>query len=64
MQKAVTAGLMNRPMVEMITDQIEGYRSRFPKQTFEFGEMYNNKKLKYYSLNKEEVIKKWLQNKK
>ena len=60
-QKAINAGLVNRPMVDMITDQINGYKSRFPKQIFEFGEVFNGKKLKYYSINKEkEIINKWL----
>lgn len=60
-QKAIKAGLINRPMVDMIIDQIQGYKSRFPKQTFEFGEDFNGKKLKYYSIEKEkELIKKWL----
>ncbi len=60
-QKAINAGLTNRAMVDMITDQIEGYKSRFPEQTFEFGEIYKGEKLKYYPIEKEkEVIKKWL----
>jgi len=60
-QKAINAGLVNRPMTNMIADQIEGYKNRFPKQIFEFGETYKGEKLKYYSLKKEqELIKKWL----
>lgn len=64
MQKAISVGLINRPMVDMITDQIEGYKNRFPEQIFEFGEIYNGKKLKYYSLKKEkEIIEKWITKK-
>ena len=60
-QKAVNAGLKNRPMVDMITDQIEGYKVRFPNDDIKFGEVFNGKMLKYYSLEKEkEVIQKWL----
>ena len=52
-QKAVNAGLVNRPMVEMITDQLNGYKSRYPKDDIRFGEVINGKQLKYYSASKE-----------
>ncbi|WP_299443701.1 NAD-dependent epimerase/dehydratase family protein [uncultured Aquimarina sp.] len=61
-QKAVQAGLVNRPMVEMITDQLEGYKIRHPKDDVSFGEVMEGKQIKYYSINKEkEVINKWLE---
>lgn len=64
-QKAINAGLVNRPMVEMITDQIEGYKLRHPKDDVTFGEVVDGKQLKYYSTDKErEIIKKWLAHKK
>ena len=64
-QKAINAGLVNRPMVDMISDQINGYKFRFPKQNFEFGEEFNGEKLKYYSLkNEEKIIKRWAYKKK
>lgn len=59
-QKAIKAGLVNRPMVEMISDQLEGYKSRYPKDNIRFGEIIEGRQLKYYSMKKErEVIKKW-----
>lgn len=64
-QKAIGAGLVNRPMVDMITDQLNGYKSRHPKDDVRFGEVVDGQKLKYYSMSKErEVIKKWLSMKK
>ncbi|MEM7514705.1 MAG: NAD-dependent epimerase/dehydratase family protein [Bacteroidota bacterium] len=60
-QKALAAGLVNRPMTEMITDQLNGYKSRHPEDDVRFGEVVDGKKLKYYSMEKEqEVIQKWL----
>lgn len=60
-QKAIGAGLVNRPMVDMLTDQINGYKSRYPQDDVRFGEVVNGKQLKYYSKAKErEVIQKWL----
>ncbi|RKN02220.1 NAD-dependent epimerase/dehydratase family protein [Aquimarina sp. AD10] len=60
-QKAINAGLVNRPMVNMITDQINGYKSRYPNDDVQFGEIINGKQVKYYSAKKEkEVIQKWL----
>ena len=62
-QKAVKAGLVNRPMVEMISDQLEEYKSRHPMDDVKFGEIIDGNKIKYYSSSKEaEVIKKWLVN--
>lgn len=59
-QKAVKAGLVNRPMVEMISDQLTGYKRRYPKNDIRFGEMVDGQQIKYYSAKKEaEVIKKW-----
>ncbi|EZH73517.1 hypothetical protein ATO12_16400 [Aquimarina atlantica] len=60
-QKAIHAGLVNRPMVEMISDQLEGYKSRYPNNDIVFGEIVQGKQMKYYASTKEkEVIKKWL----
>ncbi len=60
-QKAVNAGLINRPVVEMVTDQINGYLKRNPKDDVRFGEIVNGEQMKYYSVGKEkEVIQKWL----
>ncbi|MBS9461327.1 NAD-dependent epimerase/dehydratase family protein [Flagellimonas sp. 389] len=60
-QKAIHSGLVNRPMVEMITDQLNGYKSRHPRDDVRFGEVVNGKQLKYYAMDKErEVLKKWL----
>ncbi|WP_109438178.1 NAD-dependent epimerase/dehydratase family protein [Aquimarina sp. AU119] len=60
-QKAIEAGLVNRPMVEMTINQLEGYKSRHPNDDVKFGVVINNKQMKYYSMDKEkEVIKKWL----
>lgn len=63
-QKARTAGLVNRPMAEMITDQLNGYRSRYPNDSITFGEEMNGQMIKYISKAKEEeVIRKWLSTK-
>ena len=60
-QKAINAGLVNRPMVDMVTDQLNGYKSRYPKNDIAFGEVKNGKQVKYYSMAKEkQIIKKWL----
>lgn len=60
-QKAINAGFINRPMVEMITDQIAGYKNRYPNDNVNFGEVVNGEQIKYYSVSKEkEIIKKWL----
>ncbi|MEO9511101.1 MAG: NAD-dependent epimerase/dehydratase family protein [Flavobacteriaceae bacterium] len=60
-QKAIGAGLVNRSMVEMITDQLNGYKSRRPEDNVRFGEIVDGKQQKYYSMDKEkEVIKKWI----
>ncbi|WP_219006250.1 NAD-dependent epimerase/dehydratase family protein [Aquimarina litoralis] len=59
-QRATNAGLINRSMVEIVTDQLNGYKSRYPKDDIRFGEIVNGKQLKCYSENKEkEVLKKW-----
>lgn len=59
-QKAIHAGLTNRPMVDVISDQLKGYLSRHPKDDVRFGEVINGEQLKYYSIQKEkEIIEKW-----
>lgn len=64
-QKAINAGLVNRPMVEMVTDQLNGYKSRYPKNNIRFGEVVNGKQIKYYSADKEkQVIQQWLRRRK
>ncbi len=60
-QKAISAGLVNRPMVEVISDQLEGYKHRYPNDDIVFGENINGQQIKYYSSDKEkEIIKKWM----
>ncbi|MEM1260108.1 MAG: hypothetical protein AAGH81_16380, partial [Bacteroidota bacterium] len=62
-QKAISAGFVNRPLMEMVCDQIKGYLSRHPNDDVRFGTMQGKKKLKYYSMEKEkEIIQKWLSN--
>ncbi|MGD1945514.1 MAG: NAD-dependent epimerase/dehydratase family protein [Croceivirga sp.] len=59
-QKAIEAGFVHRPLVDMIKDQIEGYKHRFPKNDIKFGKQPDGT-IKCYSLEKEkEVIQKWL----
>ncbi|MEP1306448.1 MAG: hypothetical protein ABJK11_08410 [Balneola sp.] len=61
-QKARNAGLVNRPMAEMITDQLNGYKSRYPSDPIKFGEEMNGQMIKYISKAKEEeVIRKWIE---
>ncbi|MEM9077517.1 MAG: NAD-dependent epimerase/dehydratase family protein [Bacteroidota bacterium] len=60
-QKALSAGLVNRPVTDMLADQIAGYKSRFPNDDVRFGTTIGDKTLKYFSMEKEkEVIRKWL----
>lgn len=60
-QKAINAGLVNRSLTEMISDQVKGYLSRHPNDDVRFGTKHGGKKLKYYSMEKEkEIIQKWL----
>lgn len=59
-QKSIGAGLVNRPMVDMITDQLNGYKSRYPNDDVRFGEIIGTKRTKYYSMSKEKnIIRKW-----
>lgn len=59
-QKAIGAGLVNRPIVDMITDQLNGYKSRYPNDDVRFGEFIGGNKTKYYSMDKEKsIIDKW-----
>ncbi|GAB5408302.1 MAG: SDR family oxidoreductase [Balneolaceae bacterium] len=59
-QKAVKSGLVNRPITEMVADQIKGYTSRHPKDDVRFGEVTNGTLIKYYSMKKEkEILKNW-----
>ena len=58
-QKAIEAGFVHRPLVDMITDQIEGYKHRYPKENIRFGKQPDGS-IKCYSLEQErEIIKKW-----
>ncbi|MEM0932426.1 MAG: NAD-dependent epimerase/dehydratase family protein [Bacteroidota bacterium] len=60
-QKALSAGLVNRPVTQMLADQLAGYNSRFPKDDVRFGTIVGDKTIKYFSMEKEEeVIRKWL----
>ncbi|MEM8510700.1 MAG: hypothetical protein AAF717_22905, partial [Bacteroidota bacterium] len=60
-QKALSAGLVNRPVTQMLVDQLAGYKSRFPKDDVRFGTIVGDKTIKYFSMEKEkEVIDKWL----
>ncbi|WP_271783180.1 NAD-dependent epimerase/dehydratase family protein [Aquimarina algiphila] len=59
-QKAIEAGFVHRPFVDMIKDQIEGYKYRYPKNDIIFGKQSDGQ-VKYYSLEHEkEIIKKWV----
>lgn len=58
-QKAIEAGFVHRPLVDMIKDQIEGYKHRYPNNDIKFGKQPDGS-IKCYSLAKEkEIIKKW-----
>jgi len=59
--KAMTNGLRNRPLEELMIDQINGYKSRYPNDDVKFGETHNGKEISYFSMEEEkEMIKKWL----
>ena len=59
-QKAIEAGFVHRPLVDMIKDQLEGYKYRYPNNDITFGKQADGK-VKCYSAAKErEVIQKWL----
>ncbi len=63
-QKAIEAGFVHRPLVDMIKDQIEGYKYRYPKDDVKFGKQADGS-VKCYSLDKEkEIIQKWLAHQK
>ncbi len=60
-QKALLAGLVNRPVTDMLADQLAGYKSRFPKDDVRFGITVGDTTIKYFSMEKEkEVIRKWI----
>ena len=45
-----------------ITDQLNGYKSRYPSDPIKFGEEMNGQMIKYISKAKEEeVIRKWIE---
>jgi len=58
-QKATEAGFFHRPLVDMIIDQIKGYKNRYPKNDIKFGEQPDGT-VKCYSLSQEkEILRKW-----
>ena len=58
-QKAIEAGFVHRPLVDMIKDQLEGYLHRYPNNDISFGKQTDGT-VKCYSLEKEkEIIHKW-----
>lgn len=58
-QKATEAGFVHRPLVDMVKDQIEGYKHRYPNNDIKFGKQPDGK-VKCYSREKEkDIIKKW-----
>nr|WP_299068151.1 NAD-dependent epimerase/dehydratase family protein [uncultured Allomuricauda sp.] len=58
-QKAIEAGFEHRPLVDVITDQINGYRYRHPNDDVRFGKQANGT-MKCYSPDQEkDIIKKW-----
>ena len=59
--KALKAGLKNRPVSEMLRDQITGYIRRYPEEDFEFGGMYDGAVVKLSSEKERDVIHKWLE---
>lgn len=58
-QKAIEAGFVHRPLVEMIKDQINGYKHRFPKDDIRFGKQADGVIKCYSSEQEKEIIKKW-----
>ncbi len=59
-EKALNKGLYNRNIAEMIIDQIMGYKRRFPKTDFQFGEIYNDSPVKLSPIKEKAIIGKWL----
>ncbi|MDY8134452.1 NAD-dependent epimerase/dehydratase family protein [Aquimarina sp. 2201CG5-10] len=61
-QKAINAGFINRPMVEMITDQLDGYKNRYQKNDITISKMLckDQEKCLYSEDIEKELIKKWL----
>lgn len=63
-QKALNAGLVNRPIVDTVSDQIAGYLQRYPNDSVRFGKPFEDRMIKYFSMEKEKaVINKWIQTK-
>ncbi len=58
-QKSIEAGFVHRPLVDMITDQINGYIHRYPKDDVLFGKQIDGT-IKCYSADQEKaIIQKW-----
>ena len=54
------SGLVNRPLASVITDQIAGYKSRYPSDGLRYGEVTNGIQVGGLSMAREkELIQKW-----
>lgn len=58
-QKALEKGLTNRPLSEMLQDQIDGYLRRYPENDFRFGGFHDGATVKLSSKKEERVLRAW-----
>lgn len=58
-EKAINYGLINRPIVDMLSDQIRGYKRRYPNEDFRFGEIFDGEVVKLSPEKEKFVIKMW-----
>ncbi len=60
--KALAMGLKNRSMTDMISDQIAGYKKRYPNNDFQFGGTFDGSVIKLSSEKEKSVLEKWFEN--
>ncbi len=55
-QRAIDAGLVNRPLSELLDDQLKGYKARNPNDDFVFGKP---KTATISAIKEQDIIEKW-----
>ena len=60
-EKAISKGLINRPLEEMLSDQIAGYRRRYPDEDFQFGGSFNGTVVKLSPKKEKSILTKWFE---
>lgn len=59
--KALAAGLKNRPLEQLVNDQLRGFKARYPEGKIKFGLQANGSNVKLDPDKEHEVIQAWLE---